>query len=207
MIKKILTPDERLLKIIDEAYVIFCQQVAGSIISLDNEASMQLFLSNILLQLGRINEFSKDEHFVIKLEAIQKDTGTEKSPKNARADIWIEFEKGSQIVAAAAIELKCFIHKKNAPVTNARYSVYKDLQNLEKYQETNPNLIICEIVFTNNSNLTVDKKLKFSIANGIIQSYNANDSSNKPIELRHSYPVVWDEYEDDKYFVKIYPKI
>ncbi|MDE6576883.1 MAG: hypothetical protein K2K58_01765, partial [Muribaculaceae bacterium] len=61
--KQILSPAQRLRKIIDEGYEIFCQQVAGGVISLENEASMQLFLSNILLQLGQINEFAKDEHF------------------------------------------------------------------------------------------------------------------------------------------------
>lgn len=30
-IKQILTPDERLRKVIDEAYAVFCQQVTGGI--------------------------------------------------------------------------------------------------------------------------------------------------------------------------------
>lgn len=204
-IKQILTPDERLRKVIDEAYAVFCQQVTGGIITLENEASMQLFLSNILLQLGQVNVFAKDEHFSIKLEAVQKDTGTEKSPKNSRADIWIEFEKSSKTVAAAAIELKCFLHKKNAAVTDARYSVYKDLQNLEKYQKTRSDLIICEIVYTNNSNLTAGKGLKFSIGDGVISSYTAEDTSYKSIELHHSYPVEWDKYAGENCFAKIYP--
>ncbi|MDE7109649.1 MAG: hypothetical protein K2O49_06770 [Muribaculaceae bacterium] len=204
--KQILSPVQRLRKIIDEGYEIFCQQVAGGVISLENEASMQLFLSNILLQLGQVNEFAKDEHFSIRLEAVQKDAGTEKSPKNARADIWIEFEKDSETVASAAIELKCFLHKKNAAVTDARYSVYKDLQNLEKYQETHPGLLICEIVYTRNTNLLADKGLKFSIADGTIESCAVEENSSyKSIYLRHSYPVEWDMYAGDNCFVKIFP--
>ncbi len=204
--KQILSPVQRLRKIIDEGYEIFCQQVAGGVISLENEASMQLFLSNILLQLGQVNEFAKDEHFSIRLEAVQKDAGTEKSPKNARADIWIEFEKDSETVASAAIELKCFLHKKNAAVTDARYSVYKDLQNLEKYQETHPGLLICEIVYTRNTNLLADKGLKFSIADGTIESCAVEENSSyKSIDLRHSYPVEWDMYAGDNCFVKIFP--
>lgn len=204
--KQILSPSQRLRKIIDEGYEIFCQQVAGGVISLENEASMQLFLSNILLQLGQVNEFAKDEHFSIRLEAVQKDAGTEKSPKNARADIWIEFEKDSETVASAAIELKCFLHKKNAAVTDARYSVYKDLQNLEKYQETHPGLLICEIVYTRNTNLLADKGLKFSIADGTIESCAVEENSSyKSIDLRHSYPVEWDMYAGDNCFVKIFP--
>ncbi|MDE6754827.1 MAG: hypothetical protein K2J82_09495 [Muribaculaceae bacterium] len=204
--KQILSPAQRLRKIIDEGYEIFCQQVAGGVISLENEASMQLFLSNILLQLGQVNEFAKDEHFSIRLEAVQKDAGTEKSPKNARADIWIEFEKDSETVASAAIELKCFLHKKNAAVTDARYSVYKDLQNLEKYQETHPGLLICEIVYTRNTNLLADKGLKFSIADGTIESCAVEENSSyKSIDLRHSYPVEWDMYVGDNCFVKIFP--
>ncbi|MDE5887817.1 MAG: hypothetical protein K2H46_09565 [Muribaculaceae bacterium] len=204
--KQILSPAQRLRKIIDEGYEIFCQQVAGGVISLENEASMQLFLSNILLQLGQVNEFAKDEHFSIRLEAVQKDAGTEKSPKNARADIWIEFEKDSETVASAAIELKCFLHKKNAAVTDARYSVYKDLQNLEKYQETHLGLLICEIVYTRNTNLLADKGLKFSIADGTIESCAVEENSSyKSIDLRHSYPVEWDMYAGDNCFVKIFP--
>lgn len=77
-IRQILRPAERLRKIIDDAYAIFCQQVAGGVLSLENEASMQLFLSNILLQLGQVNEFAKDEHFSIRLEAVKKDAATAK---------------------------------------------------------------------------------------------------------------------------------
>ena len=56
--------------IIDYAYTLFCNQVAGGLIEVENEASMQLFLSDILLQLGRLNVFSTDENFNMRLEKI-----------------------------------------------------------------------------------------------------------------------------------------
>lgn len=116
----------------------------------------------------------------------------------------LSLRKNSQVVAEAAIELKCSIN--NSAKTDFRYAVYKDLKNLEKYQEHHPNLQICEIIFTTDNNFTTDKKLKFPIADGDISSYIADiDDKYKSIELHHTYPVCWDKYTDNKYFVKIIP--
>lgn len=89
-----LLPHEiRLNQIIDYTYSLLCNRVEGGLVQIDNEASMQLHLSNIIAQLGSLNEFAENEHFSIKLEAVQEKVGTDKSPNNARADIWIEFKK------------------------------------------------------------------------------------------------------------------
>lgn len=207
--KSIISPATRLRKIIDEAYSIFCQQVVGGVIEIDNEASMQLFLSNNLMQIGRLYEFATDERFIIILEATQKDLNTTKSPKNGRADIWLKLIKGTVTLSEAAIELKCLINRGNMAVTDVRYSVYKDLENLERYQSINDNqdLIICEIVFTNYNELTRDKKLKLNLGdNTTIRSYTEDDKVYHPIILNHEYPVNWDIYGDKQCFVKIYPK-
>ena len=203
---QILTPQTRIKQIIDYAYTLLCNKVTGGIVQIDNEASMQLHLSNIIAQLGNLNEFAENEHFSIKLEAVQEKIGTEKSPNNARADIWMELKQNSQVVAGAAIELKCSIN--NSAKTDFRYSVYKDLKNLEKYQENHPNFQICEIIFTTDKNFTADKKLKFPIADGSISSYIANEGDKyKTIELRHNYPVCWDKYADNICFVEIIPEM
>lgn len=112
-----LTLKQRLEHIIDYAYLLFCNQVAGGGIHIDNEASMQLHLSNILLQLGLLNVFSPDEHFDIILEKkIKLDSPTCKSKnKKARVDIWIEIKKGIDEYCAAAIELK-FLKKLREPL-------------------------------------------------------------------------------------------
>lgn len=82
-----LTLKQRIEHIIDYAYVLFCNQVAGGGIHIDNEASMQLHLSNIRLQLERLNVLSPDEHFDIVLEKkILLDSPTCKS-KNKKARV------------------------------------------------------------------------------------------------------------------------
>lgn len=99
---------ERMEQIIDYAYLLFCNQVAGGLIKIQNEASMQLHLSNVLLQLGRLNVFSPEEYFNIVLERkIMLSNETSKSKKrNARVDIWLELIRNGMICSEAAIELK-----------------------------------------------------------------------------------------------------
>lgn len=205
-----LTLKRRLEQIIDYAYTLFCNQVAGGGIHIENEASMQLHMSNILLQLGRLNVFSSDEHFDILLEKkIQLVTPTSKSKnKKARVDIWIEIKKGNSEHYAAAIELKYFKKYKAAAVTDARHSVYKDLENLEQYSVLHHNLMICEIVYSDNQNfLKNDDRRKFSIANGTVPSSYDGDNTYSAITLHNLYPpIVWDIY--GKYnFLKITPYI
>lgn len=203
-----VTLTKRLSQIIDYAYMLFCNQVAGGYIHIDNEASIQLHLSNLLLHIGRLNVFSPDEYFNVILEKkIRLDTPTSKSTnQNARVDIWIEFRKGSEECHAAAIELKYLKKTDVAPVTDSRHSVYKDLENLEQYAKQYKNLIICEIVCTDNPNYLENKGLKFSIAEGIgISSYNG-DTTYDSICLSKQYPPLkWDRYGNFN-FLKIIPE-
>ena len=203
-----MTLKQRMKHIIDYAYMLFCNQVAGGGICIANEASMQLHLSNILLQLGRLNVFSPDEHFDIILEKkILLDSPTCKSKnKKARVDIWIEIKKGIDEYYAAAIELKYLKKSKTAAVTDARHSVYKDLENLERYAAQHTALMTCEIICSDNLNFAEDDKgRKFSIADCTpITSYDG-DATYGAISLSHQYPPIkWDRYE--KYnFLKITP--
>lgn len=201
---------QRLKFIIDYAYQLFCHQVVGGVIQIENEASMQLHLSNILLQLGRLNVFSADEYFNIELEKkIDLDHETSKSKnKKARVDIWIEFKKGDAMTSASAIELKYLrkSQKKNAAVTDARHSVYKDLENLEQYATQFSDLYICEIVCTDNHNFVDSKAEKFSISDGtVISTYKGVDSTYDDIILtKHYDPILWDQL--GKYnFLKLCP--
>lgn len=203
----IKTPQQRLENIIDYAYMIFCNQVAGGCIHVENEASMQLHLSNILLQLGRLFVFSADEYFDINLEKkIHISSPTSKSKnQNARVDIWIEIMKGNQVSCAAAIELKYLKNSKTAAVTDARHSVYKDLENLEQYAAMHNNLLVCEIVFSDNHNFLENKGMKFSIANGTVISSYPGDTTYVAINITRQYPPIkWDVV--GKYnFLKIAP--
>lgn len=125
------TPQERLEKIVDTAYEILCGKVASGSITIENEAALQLQLSVILEQLGRLYELASEDRFSISLEEVvilsQKTT---KSPRDARCDIVLKLQN-----ALIAIELKCFIPKKdtNEPVTDNRFKVLYDIENLEQY--------------------------------------------------------------------------
>lgn len=184
--------EKRISMIVDYAYRLFCNQVEGGIIHIDNEASMQLHLSNILLQLGRLNVFAPDEQFKVSLEKkIELNEPTCKSKKIARIDIWVEIvnSNGSH---AAAIELK-FLKSENPAVTDARHSVYKDLENLEHYAALTPGLDVCEIICTDNPNFMVNKGEKFSISDNTVVSSYAGDNTYAPIELHQTYaPLKWD---------------
>lgn len=202
----IITPQKRLEHIIDYAYVLFCNQVAGGGIHVENEASMQLHLSNILLQLGRLNVFSVDEYFDIILEKkIHLPSSTSKSKnKTARVDIWIEIKKGDQICCAGAIELKCLKNSKTAAVTDARHSVYEDLENLEQYA-AHDDLLVYEIVFSDNHNFIEDKGRKFSIADGTAITSYPGDNTYAAINLTNRYPPIkWDVFGNYN-FLKIAP--
>lgn len=202
-----LSTMERMKRIIDYAYLLFCNQVAGGIIKIQNEASMQLHLSNVLLQLGRLNVFSPEEYFNIVLEKkIMLTTKTSKSKKReARVDIWLELIRNGIICSEAAIELKYLKKSRNRPVTDDRHHVYEDLENLEQYTVEHRDLITYAIVYTENQNFTVSKGEKFSIANEtVISSYNGeNDKTYASINLKFNYsPIKWDRY-DSHNFLKI----
>lgn len=200
-----LTLKQRMRHIIDYAYMLFCNQVAGRSIHIENEASMQLHLSNILLQLGRLNVFSPDEYFYIELEKkIKLDSPTCKSKnKKARVDIWIEIKKENKEGYAAAIELKYLKRSKTAAVTDARHSVYKDLENLEQYEAQHDNLMTCEIVCSDNPNFAEDKGMKFSIADSTVISSYDGDSTYDSIHLSKQYsPLKWDIFGEYN-FLKI----
>lgn len=200
-----LTLKQRMRHIIDYAYMLFGNQVAGGGIHIENEASMQLHLSNILLQLGRLNVFSPDEYFYIVLEKkIQLVSPTSKSKnKKARVDIWIEIKKGNKEGYAAAIELKYLKRSKTAAVTDARHSVYKDLENLEHYAVQYENLMTCEIVCSDNPNFAEDKGMKFSIANNTVLSSYDGDPTYDSIHLSNQYPPLkWDRFGEYN-FLKI----
>lgn len=196
----------RLELLIDYAYFLFCNQVAGGIIPrVDNEASMQLHLSDILLQVGRMNVFAPDEHFSVVLEKkIDLNKPTVKSPKRkARIDIFIELKKGEE-TASAAVELK-YLKKSDSASTDARYSLYKDLQNLEQYASNIPGLYFCEIVYCDKPSLIYGGRSKFSLVEGNeIQQYEG-DEVYKPIPLTNHYPIHWDELGKHS-FLKLIPK-
>ncbi|MBD5349538.1 MAG: hypothetical protein HDR89_01455 [Bacteroides sp.] len=202
-----LTYRERMRHIIDYAYTLFCNQVAGGLIEVENEASMQLFLSDILLQLGRLNVFSTDENFNMRLEKkLQLSIPTSKSKNGkTRIDIWMELGEDKDNTCAAAIELKYLKKSVNAAVTDDRHAVYKDLENLEQYADLRSDLIICEIIYSDNSNFAERKGTKFSIADDtVLSSYDGDSTYGRITLVKRYHPINWDRLGDHN-FLKITP--
>jgi hypothetical protein len=187
--------DERLHEMIELAYNFFCHQVGNGIIRIGNEASMQLQLSNILLQLSHLYVFSASEHFNVSLEEkITLNEGTPKTPnKKARADIWIELTENSEVLSQAAIELKYFKKPDGhaAAVTDNRYSIWKDLQNLEQYEKKEDGLLIVEIVCSDDPIYSQKAYDKLTIKDGTIISSFEGDSTYNDIKLDYKYKADW----------------
>ncbi|MGM9794969.1 MAG: hypothetical protein ACI3ZZ_01940 [Candidatus Aphodosoma sp.] len=190
---------ERLNKIVDNSYEILCSKIAGGQISIVNEASLQLQFGVILTQLGKLYEFSPEDRFSISLESVQEIKETTKSKRgSARCDIMLYFSNNTTTISLA-IELKCFLKSKNAEtITSNRYSVYKDLENLENYDSNGG----YEVVYTNNENYSnPDSKSKIPFGDKMKIKKILDDKH--PIELRNEYELHWDSFENKHFFLKV----
>ena len=126
----ILSIEDRLKQIIDISYKLLCNKIVSGGIRIDNEASLQMQLGVILKQIGQLYEFSNNDHFTVELETWQDISSTSKSNKGrARCDIFLKFISESE-AKEAAIELKYFKHSTNEAVTDNRFSLLLDLENL-----------------------------------------------------------------------------
>ena len=218
---EILDYQERLAEIVESAYRIICQKVAGNRITVYNEASLQLHLGAALKTLGELYEFSADtnERFVIELEKTIEIPATAKSNGKARCDIAIAFHKGSDVLAQALIELKYFKTSKGQdsaePTKDNRFSLFMDLENLEKYRETKENSNIPTLCYE------IAMAQNFTYANPIAKSalktgdgfmtddsrtrtdedgtYLVRYTTRKPIDLQGNYKFEWASYADDKH--------
>ena len=198
--KEISPIKERLKEIVQISYNLLCNKIADGNICVHNEASLQMHLGVILKQVGHLYEFSKSDRFSVELETWREIEGTFKSKKGrARCDIQLKManEHGSHEVA---IELKYFRRHINETITDNRFSVLLDLENLEQYQVNNPDLLCFEIVYTDNENYTkIDNRSKIKITPKV--SGNDEPYVGRTIKLRKTYDSIWDSYhsKDDKH--------
>ena len=198
----ILSIEDRLKQIIDISYKLLCNKIVSGGIRIDNEASLQMQLGVILKQIGQLYEFSNNDHFTVELETWQDISSTSKSNKGrARCDIFLKFISESE-AKEAAIELKYFKHSTNEAVTDNRFSLLLDLENLEQYKTNNPNLLCYEIVYTDNENYAkLDNRSKIKITPTI--SGNTKPYAGRTITLQKSYSSIWDSYTKEHHFLKI----
>ncbi len=195
----------RLTEIIDISYKLFCNKVWDGDISIINEATMQLQLGLIIKTIGKQFEFSKDDRFEILLETPQNVNITTKSMTgHARCDIKLQFYEKSTLQYTAYIELKYLKKTENEAVTDNRFSVYKDLENLEQYSIIDNNTICYEIISTDNLNYSRSETISgINIGNGV-QSMKMIKYRNKTIKLDKTYTFNWDLKENRNFaFLKI----
>ncbi|NOQ32372.1 MAG: hypothetical protein GQ570_14780 [Helicobacteraceae bacterium] len=129
---------DRLNSIIDLSFNCLYEKINGGLITIENEASLQLHLSLIMKSFGEQFIFRKNELFSIELEkpvVLSEGTFSKSNSLKARIDIFISIENiKTNEKTNCAIELK-FFKESNHREPNNRYDVFKDIQNLENYGE------------------------------------------------------------------------
>lgn len=200
--KTIQTLHNRLEQIVQISYDLLVGKIVGGEIVVSNEASLQMQFGVILKQIGKLYEFCEDDKFSIELEIWREIGSTTKSKKGrARCDIWLELRNNDE-TWQAAIELKFFKQDKNEAVTDNRFSLLLDLENLEHYKVNSANLLCYEIVYTDNVNYTkIDNRSKIKITPTI--SGNIEPYCERTITLQKSYSSIWESYSPQHHFLKI----
>lgn len=201
IVNQILSLCARLEQIVGTAYMLLCNKIAGNNIDIPNEASLQMQLGVMLKQIGQLYEFANNDHFSVALETWQDIEASEKSRKGrARCDISLQLTDGDE-TQEAAIEIKYFKRSKNEAVTDNRFALLLDLENLEHYKAKQPDLLCYEIVYTDNGNYTqTDNRSKIRITP--IISGNKEPYAGRSITLQKSYSSIWDSY-GNHHFLKI----
>lgn len=192
---------ERLEQIVSVAYDILCNKIAVGSIAVKNEASLQMQFGVLLKQVGSLYEFSIDERFSVELEIPQYIDASSKSTNGkARCDIYLSFADKQNCVSAA-IELKHFVYDKmQEAVTDNRFAVMQDLENLERYKAKNPTLLCYEIVYTDNPNYANPQTTAgIKLAPKVTQNYTYRE---RTINLQSSYEAEWVNY-GSHYFMKV----
>ena len=172
---------------------------------------------SILTNIGKLYEFSPNDHFRIELETPEDISKTAKSPQGAKCDIRLSFFEGRQAIAKAKayIELKYFKLnlKSSETITDNRFAVFMDLENLERYQDekrdvTSSKPLCYEIVFAENSTYYSPKRKpkyeSFDISEGKTNNPNALIVyGSKKVKLQKKYKFQWDQCADNQYWLKI----
>lgn len=199
MCKTVSLP-KRMEQIISVSYDILCNKIANGSIIVQNEASLQMQFGVILKQVGQLYEFSDQDHFKIELETPRDIEASTKSNRGqARSDISLRLFNDSDSIGAE-IELKYFKYDKTQEaVTDNRFSVLMDLENLELYKKREPRLMCYEFVYTDNKNYANPSTTSgIKLAPCITQSYTYG---RKTINLNACYEAEWTAY-GEHYFMK-----
>lgn len=200
MERYIPTFEERLREVVNISYRLLCEKIVGQDISIHNEASMQLHLSVIIKQIGILYEFSSSERFSIELESLEEIESTQKSSNGkARCDIKVKlYDQITRESCTAFIELKYFKKSINEAVTDNKFFLYCDLENLERYS-LKDNSVCYEILFTDNPNYTICNNYKFCIGDGYtITASKYSYTKDRSVKISNNYELHWDIYKSNK---------
>lgn len=203
--KNILTLEERLVEIVNTSYCILCSKIVSKCINIPNEASFQLQFGVILKQVGQLYEFEEKDKFSIQLEDVQTINATQKSKNGkARCDIMLSLKNGNNYEAAVAIELKHFKKFDGETITDNRFKILCDIENLESYKKINHKMICYEILYTNNPNYAnPDSSSYIKIGNGVTLNAGEHISNERIVKLEKAYTLKWDIYKNNNCFLKI----
>lgn len=195
----------RLKEIVELAYNLLGKKILNGNINVFNEAALQLHFGMILKTLGQLYEYSLDERIIVSLET-PKEVTTTKSPNGkARCDIEMSVRNvKSNMECTAYIELKYLKKSPTAAVTDERFSVWADVENLEAYID-NSNNIGFAIVLTDEVNHTKDKaNNKFCIGSGASMKKGSHHyTKDREVSIKNTYPLQWDEPGENVYLLKI----
>ena len=175
------TPQERLKEIVKISYSILCNKVAYGDIKIAN---------------------ADTDKFLIDLETTQAISPTIKSSKGqARCDISLQFSINNDNVAKAVIELKHFKYDKaNEAVADNRFSIMKDIENLEHYKEKDSQLLCYEILYTDNKNYANPHTTAgIKLAPIITQCFTY---CQQTVELKAAYEAEWSNHGNN-YFMMV----
>ncbi len=194
---------ERLKEIVSLSFKSLYKKINGGLITVENEASLQLQFSSILKTLGELFVYRRDELFSIELEkpvVLSEGVFNKSNSPKARIDIFISIENvTTEEKHNCAIELK-FFKKANHREPNNRYDVFKDIQNLENYGEFAEYGVLLVATdhehYVSQDSYSIDTS-DFDFRNGSTYSsgttleYKTNVPYGGPITLKGSYQFNW----------------
>lgn len=189
------TLQERLKEIVQTSYQIFCKKIVGGIYTIENEASLQLLFGEVLLDVGRLHTYSWNERFIVGREFKYTKPTTSKNANEAICDISIRLIS-DQNECTAAIEMKYLKRCKNETVTDNRFSVLQDIENLEHY----PVDLGFMLVYTDNPNYTdpdTTSYIKIGKGNTIGggNTYKTGNKYYKDVCIKNTYTLLWDTFK------------
>lgn len=132
--------EEKLNLLIHMSWELLQKKVQNGLIKINKEASLQLQFAYILEELLIVTRYSEKEHVKVLLE----DTVTIQNGKTQEVDVIVETEIDNKPYKIT-IEMKCYRTKtssgKNRGAMNIfAKDVYEDIEVLENYKKTNPDI-------------------------------------------------------------------